>query len=146
MTHPTPAPKSGFRITTEISVGTILQSLIVLAASAGVYVVNASNKTDNTAADLTRVEGSVSNLRSDLIAKMTDTQADNKARFDQLSQQVSGLPDQTAIVHQIDSRVTRLENGRADRDKEMAAISEMLYQDHAMLVSSQDAAKLKALK
>jgi uncharacterized coiled-coil protein SlyX len=133
----------GFRFNTEISLGSILQAAMVFVVSAFFYVTNASNKTDNTAQRLVSVENSVAMLRSEVLQKISDNQAENKIRFEELSRQVAGLPDQTAALRQLDARVTRLEANKQDRDKQITDLSNVLYQDHADLAAIQLANRQK---
>jgi hypothetical protein len=139
VTPPFEKTTGGLRFNTEISLGSILQAVTVFIVSAFFYVTNASNKTDNTAQRLVSVENSVAMLRSELLQKISDNQAENKIRFEELSRQVAGLPDQTAALRQLDVRVTRLEANKQDRDKQITDLSNVLYQDHADLAAIQSA-------
>ena len=138
-----PADRAAIRWNTEISLGSIVQALVVFAVSAFFYVTNAANKTDTTAQHLVSVETSVVALRTELIQKIADNQAENKVRFEELSRQVAGLPDQSAALRQLDVRVTRLETNKTDRDKQITDLSTVVYQDHADLAAIQSANRPK---
>ena len=138
-----PGGRAAIHWNTEISLGSIVQALVVFAVSAFFYVTNSANKTDTTAQHLVSVETSVVALRSDLLQRIADNQAENKIRFEELSHQVSGLPDQTAALRQVDARVTRLEANKVDRDKQIGDLSTVVYQDHADLAAIQSANRPK---
>jgi hypothetical protein len=138
-----PTEKSGLRFDANISLGSILQALVVAGIGAFFFVTSASNKTDNTAANLIRVETSVGSTRDELIKKMDDAQAQNAVRFSDISRQVAGLPDQSAALRQIDARVTRLETTKENRDRQIVDLSATLYQDHADLAAIQKANGVK---
>ena len=138
-----PAERAAIRWNTEISLGSIVQAVVVFAVSAFFYVTNAANKTDTTAQHLVSVETSVVALRTELIQKIADNQAENKVRFEELSRQVAGLPDQSAALRQLDVRVTRLEANKVDRDKQIGDLSNVVFQDHADLAAIQSANRPK---
>ena len=138
-----PVGRTAIHWNTEISLGSIVQALVVCAVSAFFYVTNAANKTDTTAQHLVSVETSVVALRNELLQKIADNQAENKVRFEELSRQVAGLPDQSAALRQLDVRVTRLEANKVDRDKQIGDLSALVYQDHADLAAIQSANRPK---
>lgn len=132
-------PRGGLRVTYEISLGAILQSLVVLAVGGLLYVVNASNKGDNTASNLTRVEGSVSALRTEILQQIGDFKTANKDQFDELKHQVAGLPDQTADMRQLRARIDALEQAKKDRDQAMGTLHDQVLLDHSALTAIQEA-------
>jgi hypothetical protein len=68
-------------------------------------------------------------------ASVDALRVDTNRRLDELRNQVSGLPDQSASLHTMDSRMTRIEANKSDRDAQISELSKVVYQDHADLTA-----------
>lgn len=136
--HEIPAPQRRFWVTGELSLGSILQALVVMAVGATLYVINASNKTDNTAQTVTEIKASMSagmvQMKQDLMDKIGSYQNDNNRRFDDLSHQVAGLPDQTTTIKLLDSRVVRVETDAVNRAHAADQMHDDWLRDHGMIM------------
>lgn len=101
------------RFTPDISAGAVLQAIVV-ATCVIVYVVTVSNKA-------TDAEKSIVDLRTEMSNRFTDLRQTVAQGQAALQQQISGLPDQRAMIDQYGRRLDHIEAFDTTADQRMSA-------------------------
>jgi hypothetical protein len=141
-THNTESPPKNFRINTEINIGTVIQAVTAIAIAI-TFFYSMSFKADKNYDHMMSVESSVGQMKVDLLEKITSIQQDNNRRFDDLSRQVAGLPDQTTTIRLLDSRMSRVEGQLPGMDRRIGEMHDTVLQDHSDIQAIQSANKPK---
>jgi hypothetical protein len=124
----TPTPR-GFRINTEITLTTIIHVVLAMVAAIA-FIYDIQSKNDKNTDRMMSVESAIGQMKADLIEKITSIQADNNRRFDDLSRQVSGLPDQATTIRLLDSRMSRIEGALPGLDQRIGEMHDTVLEDH----------------
>lgn len=116
----------------DVNLGHMLIAVPLIVGGTA-YIVSDHNAQVNLAATFDQFRTTMATMAT--AASVDALRADTGRRLDDLSRQVSGLPDQSASLRTVDARVTRLETNKSDRDAQISELSKVVYQDHADLTS-----------
>lgn len=120
----------------DVNLGHMLIAVPLIVGGTA-YVVSDHSAQLNLASAFEQLRASTEKMAT--AASVDALRYDTNKKLDELSHQVSGLPDQTALLRQMDNRVSQLEANKKDRDAQMSQLSQIVYQDHADLKAIHDA-------